>query len=152
MAQIVFFVVSAASLLVSIASFFVSRSSLKQAEHVADEARKDWKQRKWFDLYFMASEVYHSLDRFQNQYAAMSTTLWGIPDVQHDFNDLMFLIRRLHSMAVVFPKNRVIDELMNSTAVFKDRSEAMSADRLRRIFDAVEGLRAMALVDASVLG
>jgi hypothetical protein len=144
-------VISVASLLVSLASFFVARSSLKQAEQVAERARRDWKQRKWFDLYFKASEVYDFLDRFQKQYAAMSPTLWGIPAVQNDFNELMFLVRKLHSMAVVFPKHQVINELLNSTAVFKDRNEAMSDDRLKKIFDAVEGLRVMALVDTSVL-
>jgi hypothetical protein len=143
------FWVAIGSFLTSVAAVLIARSSLSQAKQVADRDRRDWSQRKWFDLYFKANEVYDSLDRFQTLYdaAAPCTT-----EFQKDWNDLMFLIREVHAMALVFPKNSVIDEILSCTAVFKDRAEALSKCRLKKVFNAVEGIRQKALVDPTVLG
>jgi uncharacterized membrane protein YidH (DUF202 family) len=140
--------VAIASLMVSVAAVFIAWSSLSQAKQVADRDRRDWKQRKWFDLYFKANEIHDSLDRFQTLYddATPCTT-----EFQKDWNDLMFLIREVQSMAVVFPKNSVIEEFLSCTAVFKDRAEVLSKCRLKKVFNAVEGIRLKALLDPTVL-
>jgi len=55
-------------------------------------------------------------------------------------------------MALVFPKNSAIDELLACTAVFKDEEQAVSNERLSKLFDAVEGVRQKALIwDLAVL-
>ena len=144
--------IALASLAVSIAACLIAGSSLSQAKQVAERDRKDWKQRKWFDLFLGASEVYDYLDRFQAQYDAMSPTLYNIPEFERDFTDLMFRIRRVHAMAAVFPKNPIVTELFDATAAFKDKKEAVSKGRLTKVSNAVEGLREQAkLWDASVL-
>ena len=63
--------IAVASFVVSIAACLIAWSSLSQAKQVAGRDRKDWKQRKWFDLYFSASEIYDSLDRFSCAYSLM---------------------------------------------------------------------------------
>ena len=143
------FWVAIASFLTSVAAIFIAWSSLSQAEQVADRDRRDWRQRKWFDLYFKANEVYDSLDRFQTLYDATTPCT---TEYRKDWNDLMFLIREVQSMAVVFPKNSVIEEILSCTAVFKDRAEALSKCRLKKVFNAVDGIRLKALVDPTVLG
>jgi hypothetical protein len=69
-----------------------------------------------------------------------------------DFNALMSLMRKVHSMAAVFPQNQAIDDLFSSTAVFKKQEEALSSARLSKILAAVERVRQQALVDPAVLG
>jgi hypothetical protein len=54
-------------------------------------------------------------------------------------------------MALVFPQNPVIKNLLLSTAVFEKPTEALSKDRLRKVFDAVDELRAQARISASIL-
>lgn len=143
------FWVAMASFLTSVAAVFIAWSSLSQAKQVADRDRRDWRQRKWFDLYVKANEVHDSLDRFQTLYdAATPRTI----EYQKDWNDLMFLIREVQSMAVVFPKDSVIEEFLSCTAVFKDHAEAQSKCRLEKVFNALEGIRLKALVDPTVLG
>jgi hypothetical protein len=138
-----------ASVLVSAAAACVAWSSLSQAKRVADRDRRDWKQRKWFDLYFKANEAYDFLDRFQTQHKVIETQS---ETFINDWNDLMSLFREVHSMAVVFPKCTAIDELLSCTAVFKNPQEALSKDRLQKVLGALEGIRQRALVDPIVLG
>jgi hypothetical protein len=54
-------------------------------------------------------------------------------------------------MAVVFPINPEIQEFLNASAVFKDRNEAFSTERLEKIKNAVDGLREKALLGPEVL-
>ena len=68
-----------------------------------------------------------------------------------DWNKLIFMLREVHSMAVVFPKAPELNALFTATAVFKENVEASSKDRLKAVFDAVEGLRTKARVDPTVL-
>jgi hypothetical protein len=143
-------VVSVGSLAISIASLFIARSSLKQAKQVAEQERRDWRQRKWFDLYFKANEVYDLLDRFQKNYGQLAPTLRGVANVQQDLSELMLLTRELHSMALVFPKNQPIQALFDATK-FPNHHDAFLPARLQQLFDASEGLRKRALVDSSVL-
>jgi hypothetical protein len=144
--------IAIASLLASVAAALIARSSLSQAKLVADRDQKDWKQRKWFDLFFKADEAYDALDRFQTLYPSTSSPGWNTAEMQRESHDLMRTMRTVHRIAVVFPKNPVIDALFEATAAFKEMGEATSKERLSKVFDAVQGVREKALVhDVSVL-
>ena len=45
-------IVAITALLVAIGANRIAESSLSQAKQVADRDQRDWRQRKWFDLYF----------------------------------------------------------------------------------------------------
>jgi hypothetical protein len=148
--------VAAASFVVSIAACLIAWSSLSQAKQVAERDRKDWKQRKWFDLYFAASGVYDDLDRFQAQYVFTreGAGVQSVPGPRStDLSNLMASIRKVHAMAAVFPRTQAITDLFDATAAFKEtEKEVTSKERLKKIFDAVEGLRQQALIlDGRVL-
>jgi hypothetical protein len=64
----------------------------------------------------------------------------------------MKTIRVAHAMAEVFPVNPVITEFCLSTAAFENPEEALSKERLERIFDATDELRKKAYVDDAILG
>jgi hypothetical protein len=132
------------SLIVAVVSVWFAVQSLRLAS-------TDWRQRKWFELYFKASEACHFLEYFQRQHAAVAPGLRGLPPVIDDFNMLMFKLRDAHSMAVVFPINPAIHGFLASTAVFENLDEAFSPERLTNIENAVEELRQKALLDVSVL-
>jgi hypothetical protein len=117
----------------------------------AERDRRDWKQRKWFDLYFSASEIYDSPDKFQTPYV-FGNSPTNQEQRNRDLNDLMFSIRKVHSMALVFPRAQAITDLFDATAAFKNTDKEIgSKDRVKKTFDAVERLRQQALVDSSVL-
>ncbi len=143
--------VSMASLLLGVAAVWIARSSLSQARKFAEQEQRDWRQRKWFDLYFKADEAYDALDHFQVLYPNSSLPEWGSPKWQQDWSDLMRAMRTVNRMAVVFPKSPVIDEVFASTAVFASQDEALSQDRLQQLLNAVEGIRQKSLVDPTVL-
>jgi hypothetical protein len=147
--------VAGASLLISVAATWIAASSLSQAKRVANRDLTDWRQRKWFDLYFKADEAYDALEAFQIKYQD------GVPTsdeeqwarFSNDWNELMDLFRRVHSMAVVFPKNAVIDGLLLSSAVFSNVGEGLSKERLKRVFHSVQNMRDQALImDSAILG
>jgi hypothetical protein len=144
------FWVAIASFLTSVAAVLIAWSSLSQAKQVADRDRRDWRQRKWFDLYFKANEVYDSLDHFQTLYSD-ATPCTEESQKEKDWNRMMFITRQVQTMALVFPKNSVADEFLSS-ALFKDPAEALSKSRLNKVFNALEGIRQEALVDPAVLG
>jgi len=127
----------------------IADSSLAQAKEVADRELRDWRQMKWFDLYFAASEFRDSLEHFQARYDAASV---GTVNFVKDRNDLMFLFRRVASMAMVFPQHPAIDALASSAKGFREPAQSLSAERLAIVDDAVEGLRQKALVNPAVLG
>lgn len=137
-----------ATLSVAVASLMVAAAALWFAVRSLRLAKMDWRQRKWFELYFKASEFCDALEHFQAQHDSASL---NTDDGKRDLNDLMFLIRKAFHMALVFPKHSVITNVLLSTAVFSNPQEALSKDRLAKISDAVEGLRQKALVDPSVL-
>lgn len=143
--------IAIASLLASAAATLIARSSLSQAKHVADRDQKDWKQRKWFDLYFKADEAYDALDRFQVMYPSPSAPGWDTPEWQQESHDLMRIMRTVHRIAVVFPQNPEVQALFDATAVFGSADEYTSKDRLSKLFDAVEGIRQKARIDRTVL-
>jgi hypothetical protein len=151
-------IVSIASLLAAFASVYiaqqsevVSQQSLDQAQKVSDRDQENWRQRTWFDLYLKASEAYDFFDMFQAKYKSGHSFHVNVENPS-DWNHLMALMRQTHAMAAVFPKNNVIDELFASTAVFKNQSEALSPERLTKIFNAVQNLRDQALLHVNVLG
>jgi len=140
--------VAVASFLTSVAAVWIGKSSLSQAKQVAERDRKDWQQRKWFDLYFQASETYHSLEHFQTLYDTGSEST---AECVMGRNELMFLFRKMYAIAVVFPRNSVIDALASCADGLERPEEVFSRARLQKMFDAVEGLRQKALVNATVL-
>lgn len=140
--------VAAASFLTSAAAVWIGKSSLSQAKWVAERDRKDWQQRKWFDLYFQASETYHSLELFQSLYDTRSLST---AECVADRNALMLLFRTMYATAVVFPHNSAIDALASCADGLEKPEEVFSRARLLKMFDAVEGLRLKAIVNASVL-
>ncbi len=148
---VVSLVVAAASFVVSLIAIRVAKSSLLQTEQVAERGKRDWKQMKWFDLYFAASEACDSLEHFQKRHGTYPAGLrWNNPDIIGGFNELMFHFRRVGSLAMVFPKSPAIDRLIASVK-FADHDEAFSTCRLSEISNAVEDMRMKALVHTSVL-
>lgn len=129
-------------------SLVIADSSLTQAKEVADRELRDWRQTKWFDIYFAASEFRNSLEHFQTQYDAASI---GTVSFINDRNNLMFLFRKVASMAMVFPKNSAINALAASVEGFREPAQALSTERLALVDDAVEGLRQKARVNPAVL-
>jgi hypothetical protein len=141
---------SVASLLLSLAATFIARSSLSQARQVADREKRDWKQRKWYDLYFQLSETYDFFDWFQTEYKSTNPASWGDQEIR-DWNRLMNLFRKVHTTAMVFPPNPIIDKLVLATAVFSDKQESLSDNRLKSVLDVMDDVRMEALVDPGVL-
>lgn len=137
--------VSIASLVLALAGVLIAYSSLSQAKRVAERDQREWKQRKWVDMYLKANETYDALDRFH-----VLSSSWGAGDWEREWNDLMRLTRGAHAMAVVFPINPAIDAFVSSTAVFKD-DKTVSQERLSKVFDAVELIRQKALIHPSIV-
>jgi len=138
-------VIALASLLASVAATLIAKSSLSQAKQVADRDERDWRQRKWADMYLKADETYDGLDRFR-----VLSDSWDTEEREREWNDLMRLIRGAHAMAVVFPENPAVDAFLSCTKVFKDQT-TVSKDRLSKVFDAVELIRERARVNRRVL-
>ena len=138
-------IVAVASLMLSVATALIAKSSLSQAKHVADRDQEDWRQRKWADMYLRANETYDALDRFR-----VLSPSWSEEGWEREWNDLMRLIRGALAMAVVFPKNPAIDSFISSTAVFKNE-RTVSEVRLSKVFDAVELIRANSRIRPNIL-
>lgn len=148
--QVVFSVaISIASVLLSLWALLIARSSLKQAESVAERDHRDWRQRKWFDLYLKANEAYDLLEMFQRQHGSAPHTNWQQVEMEQ-WNNVVRHIREAHAMATVFPKNAAVDALFECTNL-EYPADALSSGRLQRILDSLENLRKGALVDVSVL-
>jgi hypothetical protein len=143
--------VSIAALLVGAAAAWIAASSLSQAKKVAEGERRDWKQRKWFDLYLKADEAYDALDHFQTIYPDASSGGWGSTEWEGRWNELMRVMRTVNRMAVAFPKDSAIDDLFNATAGFTSTDAALSKERLAQLLNAVEGLRQKALTNQAIL-
>jgi hypothetical protein len=134
--------VAVSALIVAVVSFFVARKTLLDAEDF-------WKQQKWFDLYAKADEAYDTFERYRTTYKVYQDPTWN-PGHTEDWNNLMFLIRRVHSMAMVFPKHLAIDKLVGATS-FNTPQDAFQDERRQLFFDAVQDMREMALLDSSIL-
>jgi len=134
--------VAISALVVAIVSLFVARKTLKDAEEF-------WKQQKWFDLYAKADEAYDTLDRYCTTYRGLNRPEILVSHAD-DWNDLMFLMRRAHSMAMVFPKHPAIDKLVKATS-FNRPEDAFEEGRLNLFSEAVGDMREMAVLDPSIL-
>src|SRR5450755_3918775 len=134
--------VAISALFVAIVSFFVAQKTLKDAEEF-------WKQQKWFDLYAKADEGYDTFERYCIGYKGLHQ-LEMRPDHTEAWNELMFLIRRVHSMAMVFPKCSAIDKLVKATS-FNTPENALEEWRLKLFLDAVQDMREMAVLDNTIL-
>lgn len=144
--ELISLVVALASLVLAAATALIAKSSLSQAKQVAERDQRDWRQRKWADMYLRANETYDSLDRFR-----VLSASWSAEVREREWNELMRTIRGAHAMAVVFPKNPAIDSFLSSTAAFKDE-RTVSEERLSKVFDAVELIRENARVSFDILG
>ncbi len=140
-----FLAISLVSLLLSGAAIWIAKSSLSQAKHVADRDRKDWRQRKWADMYLRANGTYDALDRFRSVSPSWSTEEW-----EREWNELMRCIRGAHAMAVAFPRNAATDSFLESTAVLEDE-RAVSQQRLLKVLDAVDLIRVRARLPLDIL-
>jgi hypothetical protein len=98
---------SIASLRWTIRAEKTARKSLFLAQKSYEDAKNDWKQRKWFDLYLVASEAMVELEAFQARHTEVSTHATYQKDVQH----LVGTFRKAHAMAAVFPVIDVVTEL-----------------------------------------
>ncbi len=144
------FMVALASLFGAMAAYRVAKSALSQAILVAERDQRDWRQRKWFDLYFKTNEAYDALERFKVMYESSLSQAWNAQQAI-DWNNVMELFREAGAMAVVFPKNDAIDKLFAAVKLTNPQ-EAISKGRLNQIQDAMEAIRQKALVEPTVLG
>ena len=150
--ELISLIIALASLAVAAAATLIAKRSLSQAKEVAARDQLDWRQRKWFDLYFKADEARDALDRFQVLYPSPSSPEWDTPEWENEAHNLMRVMRTLHRIALVFPQNAEIQALFEATAAFKNMDEATSKARLEIVANAVEGIRQKALIrDLSVL-
>jgi len=156
-------ITSLTSLAVSIASAFIAKSALEQAKLAVQEqtrsvqeqklaneqAHGDWAQRKWFDLYFKVEQACNALENYQAIYQHGNP---ATPSAQQyiDAKRVTFLFREAGAMALVFPKNEVVDKLLE-TVKFSSVTDMAQPMRLKAISDALEMLRQKALVDRRVL-
>src|SRR5580698_11054008 len=118
-------IIAATALVVSVAAALIANSSLVQAKQVAARDQKDWKQRRWFDLYFKADEAYDALDRFRVSYPHPSVPGWGTPEWKRETDKLMLSMRTVHRIASAFiPLSGQIppeiQPLLEATADFKN--------------------------------
>ena len=134
--------IAISAVIVAVVSFFVARKTLKDAEEF-------WKQQKWFDLYAKADEAYDTLEMYRTNYSVHEPP--G-SNVRHatDWNDLIFLVRRVHAMAMVFPKHSAIDKLVEATE-FDEPATVYDESRRKLFSEAVEAMREMAVLDPSIL-
>jgi hypothetical protein len=133
------------------ASKELAAQSLRQASDVAERQLTDWRQSKWLELYFRASEVCDTLERFQKIHKPHTGEDRHSQPLASDYNDFISLNRRCMAMAVVFPKNDAVDKLFKAMAAFKNFDEIYSTERLQSIADAVQDVRELALLHPAVL-
>lgn len=129
----------------------LAAESLRQAKDVAQRELADWRQSKWFELYFRASEMCDTLEHFQKVHKPRTGEYQYSEPIASDYNRFIFLNRRCLTMAAVFPKNDVIDKLAAAAAAFKEWEEVFSKERLQVIAEAVHDIRELALVHPAVL-
>ncbi len=144
--------VAVTNVVVAVIALVVGCYAVVIARQTLHEAKEDWKQRKWFDLYSKADEAYDALDLYQGIYG--DDKIWT-PQRTQDFNAMMSKMRQARAMAVVFPKNPATAELIDATAFAKNPgeavTEAMSKERLQKLMNAVSSLYEQSLVNKDVL-
>jgi hypothetical protein len=141
--------VAVASCIASIAAVVFAKRSVSQAERIAQREHDEWAQRKWFDLHSKAAEALDTLDYFRAKYPNAEHKK-GTEERAKDWSDLMFKVRAVGTMAFVFPQNPIVTAFIASCK-FRNSENAVSDERYKEMFEAVEGLREKALVNPSVL-
>jgi hypothetical protein len=158
-------IIGVSSLVAALASLWIAKASrdaaktasrtaddtLQQAKEVADRDLADWRQSKWFDLYVRARDMGTALEYFQTKYKGTLLDPREDHEMNKYYNDFMSLNRRCMTLAVIFPKNDVIENLAAAAAAFRDWKEALSPDRLKLIEDSIEEIRTLALLRPEVL-
>lgn len=138
--------VAVTNLVVAVVALVVSGVAMYIALRTMNDAEEDWKQRKWYDLYFAAAQPYDLLDQFRKVYPRNVGTL----EKNRAWNDAMMSLRQSHALATAFPKTDVIDAFF-SASDFSNPDYAFDDERMRKLGDAVEGLRQKALLKPIVL-
>jgi hypothetical protein len=140
-------VVSVASLYLSKASVRIAENSLKLSAEVAEREHRDWRQRKWFELYLAAENFATMLERLQTVYDRPLAT----EEFETDANNLTFAARQLIPYGAVLGKNPATNALFNCIGKWKLTGENLfSKQMLAEYEDAIEGLRQEALVRSPV--
>jgi len=142
--------VAVASLLAGIAAAWIAKATLTEARQVAERERRDWAQRKWFDLYFAFSEACDVYEGFQIKVGDKRPSDWET-DERREWNRLMLHFRKVFAMASVFPKTDVITYLLSGALVFDSQEDALTKKRLDLVLGALERLRLESLIDSGVL-
>ncbi|MGC2150916.1 MAG: hypothetical protein WA618_02655 [Terriglobales bacterium] len=137
------------ALAVAIWSLYVGRKALDVGKKTLENDEESWNQQKWFDLYAKADEAYDLLDWYCTVYQNSPNP--QTPRQASDWNNLMYQIKRAHSMAMVFPKHDAINNLLQATGTFSNPADAFLPWRNPMLFDAVEDLRELAFLDPSIL-
>jgi len=143
--------VAAASLKAAESASRTAEDTLRQAKEVSDRDLVDWRQSKWLDLYVRARDMGSALEHFQTKYRGTLLDPRNDHEMNKDYNDFMLLNRECMTLAVVFPKNEVIENLAAAAAAFREWKEALSLDRLKLIEDSIEEIRTLALLRPEVL-
>lgn len=129
----------------------LAAESLRQAKDVAERELADWRQSKWLELYFRASEMCDTLEHFQKVHKPDSGEYRYSEPIASDYNNFIFLNRKCLTMAAVFPKNDAVDKLAAAAAAFREWEEVFSPERLKAIGEAVQDIRELALLHPAVL-
>ncbi len=135
---------------VALSALFVAIVALRVAVKTLKDAEDFWKQQKWFDLYAKADEGYDTFDKYRKKYKQLMPNQEQNPDHFEDWGNLMFVTRRVHSMAMVFPKHPAIDKLVKATD-FSTTANAFEEWRLKLYLEAVQDMRDMAVLDPRIL-
>jgi hypothetical protein len=137
-------IIAAASLVTSIASCWIAQTAKVSADHslalsqqVAARDREEWRRKLWAELYLKADEAYDLLDAFQVNHKGVPITA----AFYKEKNDLMMLLRRVNSMAIVFPKSLVMEKFFDITGGLAKNDDLLSKDKLDEFFDALENVR-----------
>ena len=129
----------------------LAAESLRQAKDVAERELTDWRQSKWLELYFRASEMCDTLEHFQKVHKPDAGEYRYSEPIASDYNNFIFLNRKCLTMAAVFPKNDAVDKLAAAAAAFREWEEVFSEERLKAIGEAVQDIRELALLHPAVL-
>jgi hypothetical protein len=127
-------VIGVASLVAALTALWIANSSLdaaktasrtaddtlQQAKKVAHRDLADWRQSKWFDLYVRGRDMGTTLEYFQTKYKGTLLDPRKDHEINGNCNDFMALNRRCMTMAVVFPKNEIIENLAAAAAASRE--------------------------------
>lgn len=147
--------IALASLLIALASLCIAwnsvrigKNALLQAKVDSDRAQRDWRQRKWFNLYVEADRAINLLEAFQIKYGKVSadSNTW-----KAEWESTVHQLRRVCSMGAVFPINPATDRFFAAAAAIPNPEWGLPKGCFDEVSEAVEDIRQKALVDPTVL-